>query len=764
MDTEVLVTGRPEPAAGAPGIAGRPPLSKVRRAAVIALDSALAFGTGAVAGMMATGPASAAPATPGWAPLQSPAPSGPDAQGSDPQTYLGNETCTSAVSCVAVGDYGDSSGHERGLLDTFSGGSWTATEAPLPANAAAVPYATIYSVSCPSDGSCVAVGGYKDGSGDSWGVIETLAGGHWFATEAPQPPDAATGTNEDSWLKGVSCPTVGNCVAVGNYKDTSGAAVGLIDTFSGGQWTAVAAPQPAAASTHGTALLELVSCPSSNNCVAEGAYINPSDYLQGDVLQESNGAWTAEDAPLPSNAGTQGSLLESLSCAAGSCVVGGTYSDTGGQGRGLIDRLSGGVWTPTETPEPANAGTGSNQDALLSSMSCTPDGGCTGAGKYADTSGESRGLIETLTGGVWIAQEAPQPPDAGTGVNQDTSLNSVSCVAVGDCTVVGSYLNSSGSGNDIGLIDTESGSTWSALTAPQTPDAATGTPETSGLNTVSCTDRGACDAAGWYRNTVGSQFGLLEAYTPNPGYWEVAGDGGIFSFGNAQFHGSMGGKPLNEPIVGMAPTPGDGGYWEVASDGGMFSFGNAQFYGSMGGKPLNEPIVGMAATPDGLGYWLVASDGGIFAFGDAQFYGSMGGKPLNKQIVGITATPDGLGYWLVASDGGIFAFGDAQFYGSMGGKPLNQPIVGIAANVTGKGYWEVASDGGMFSFGDTQFYGSMGGKPLNKPIVGLMTTFDGGGYWELATDGGIFAFGDAAFDGSMGGSPLNSPVVNGAPT
>ena len=39
------------------------------------------------------------------------------------------------------------------------------------------------------------------------------------------------------------------------------------------------------------------------------------------------------------------------------------------------------------------------------------------------------------------------------------------------------------------------------------------------------------------------------------------------------------------------------GYWEVASDGGIFSFGTANYYGSMGGKPLNKPVVGMAATP-----------------------------------------------------------------------------------------------------------------------------------------------------------------------
>ncbi len=136
---------------------------------------------------------------------------------------------------------------------------------------------------------------------------------------------------------------------------------------------------------------------------------------------------------------------------------------------------------------------------------------------------------------------------------------------------------------------------------------------------------------------------------------------------------------LNKPIVGMASTPDGGGYWLVASDGGIFSFGDAAFYGSTGGMSLNKPIVGMASTPDGGGYWLVASDGGIFSFGDAAFYGSTGGMSLNKPIVGMASTPDGGGYWLVASDGGIFSFGDAAFYGSMGGKSLAQPIVGIVS-------------------------------------------------------------------------------------
>jgi hypothetical protein len=246
---------------------------------------------------------------------------------------------------------------------------------------------------------------------------------------------------------------------------------------------------------------------------------------------------------------------------------------------------------------------------------------------------------------------------------------------------------------------------------------------------------------------------------PNSSYWEVASDGGIFTFGNATFYGSMGGKPLNRPIVGMAATPDENGYWLVASDGGIFNYGDAGFFGSTGGTRLVAPVVGMARTPDGGGYWLVASDGGVFSYGDAHFYGSMGGKPLNRPIVGIAATHDGLGYWLVASDGGIFAFGDASFHGSTGGKPLNKPVVGMAATPDGLGYWLVASDGGIFNYGDAGFYGSAGGTPLNRPAVDIASTPDGLGYWLVASDGGIFNYGDARFNGSMGGVVLNRPVV-----
>ncbi|MEJ7787016.1 MAG: hypothetical protein WKF96_19620 [Solirubrobacteraceae bacterium] len=154
------------------------------------------------------------------------------------------------------------------------------------------------------------------------------------------------------------------------------------------------------------------------------------------------------------------------------------------------------------------------------------------------------------------------------------------------------------------------------------------------------------------------------ASTPGFGYWVANSDGGVFSFGDARFHGSLGGVPLSSPIVGIAATPDGGGYWLVGGDGGVLAFGNATFRGSLSGVPLNSPIVGMARTPDGGGYWLAGADGGVFSFGNAPFYGSLSGQRLNAPAVAIGPTPDGKGYWLAAQDGGVFAYGTAPFQGT----------------------------------------------------------------------------------------------------
>jgi hypothetical protein len=76
----------------------------------------------------------------------------------------------------------------------------------------------------------------------------------------------------------------------------------------------------------------------------------------------------------------------------------------------------------------------------------------------------------------------------------------------------------------------------------------------------------------------------------------------------------MGGKPLNKPVLGMTSAPGGIGYWLLASDGGVFTFGRARFAGSLGGKPLASSIIGLFSTNSGQGYTLVEANGTAHPF------------------------------------------------------------------------------------------------------------------------------------------------------
>ena len=60
------------------------------------------------------------------------------------------------------------------------------------------------------------------------------------------------------------------------------------------------------------------------------------------------------------------------------------------------------------------------------------------------------------------------------------------------------------------------------------------------------------------------------------------------------------------PIVAMMPTLTGRGYWLIASDGGVFSYGDAEFHGSTGGIKLRESIAKPAATD--LGYMPAFKD------------------------------------------------------------------------------------------------------------------------------------------------------------
>ncbi len=284
-------------------------------------------------------------------------------------------SCPSANSCTAVGDYYDTNGTQYGLIETFSGGSWTAIAGPGPNNLGinfgGDEVSSLTTISCPAAGSCSAVGDYFDTNHYDYGLIEILSAGTWTATQAPEPANAGTDANEtqDAYLDSVSCPVVGNCIALGTYDDANHYGDGLIESLSGGAWIATQAPEPANsgtdADTYQAGYLESVSCPSAESCIGVGTYSDTSGGLHGLIETLSGGTWTATEAREPANAGTdadghQFATLTSVSCAAvESCTAVGSFADKRNFVYGLIETLgtrigpqSGRPSQPTPAPTP----------------------------------------------------------------------------------------------------------------------------------------------------------------------------------------------------------------------------------------------------------------------------------------------------------------------------------------------------------------------------------------------------------------------------
>ena len=647
--------------------------------------------------------------------------------------------------------------------------------------------------------------------------------GPWSVVATPDPSSL-----DASQLVSDSCVTTTFCMAVGAVGSHNGESP-LSARWDGTTWSPVAVPLPVPTPpltlknvNQGDALLDAVSCTSTDFCMAVGSD-DGTDQTLTEVWHGT--AWSVVSSPTPSSDTVSPVLpvapaptappaaaivphdspnktdpLSAVSCTGPTfCVaVGETPGQAGDQA--LVERWNGAGWSIVPSPAPVP-----QAPQVFESVSCTSPAFCMAVGLTESVpSGDIAPLFEQWNGTLWssplrssgnadvsqmlgvscwgtsfcmadgYARASPgardvidqwdgtswsADPVATPAVAQGGGLAGLSCIGPSLCVATGVSLTQTG--ND-GPEGSPQMAVWDghAWAQESAPDPDPPTNE-SLLYSVSCVARQACMSVGFSADTVSGDATTLaeRAVLVSHGYYLASAAGGVFALGGIPFHGSVAALTLNRPIVSIATMPDGGGYWLVASDGGIFAFGDAHFYGSTGGMSLREPIVGMATTPDGRGYWLVAADGGVFCFGDAHYFGSTGSLALRYPIVSMAATPDGGGYWLVASNGGVIPFGDAVLHGSTAGVTLAQPMVGMAATPDGGGYWLVAADGGVFNGGDAGFHGSAAGVDLAAPMTGMAATPDGGGYWLVAADGGVFNGGDAAFHGSAVGLSPDSPVV-----
>jgi hypothetical protein len=644
--------------------------------------------------------------------------------------------------------------------------------------------------------------------------------GSWSVVATPNPSSLNA-----SQLVSDSCVSATFCMAVGAVGTDSGESP-LAARWDGTTWSSLPVPLPALTPpltvksvNQGDALLDAVSCTSTDFCMAVG-----SDDGTDQTLTEvwDGTAWSAVSSPTPSPTTVSPVLpvaptpagaivphgspdktdpLSAVSCTGPTfCVaVGETEGQAGDQA--LVEQWNGAGWSIVLSPTPAPPA-----PQVFEGVSCTSPAFCMAVGLtesvpsgdiaplfeqwngtswssplnpsgnaddsqllgvscwgnsfcmadgYAKGSSGAQDVIDQWDGTSWSADPVATPAAAEGG-----GLAGLSCIGPSLCVATGVSLTQTGNGGPEGSpqIALWDGHTWGQASAPD-PDPST---NESLLYSVSCVARQACMSVGFSADTAsGDDTTLAErAALVSHGYYVASAAGGVFALGGIPFHGSVAALKLNRPVVSIATTPDGGGYWLVASDGGIFAFGDAHFYGSTGAISLRQPIVGMAATPDGRGYWLVAADGGVFCFGVAHYFGSTGSLSLRYPIVAMAATPDGGGYWLVASNGGVIPFGDAVLHGSTAGVTLAKPIVGMAATPDGGGYWLVAADGGVFNGGEAAFHGSAADVDLAAPMTGMAATPDGGGYWLVAADGGVFNGGDATFHGSAVGLSPDSPIVS----
>jgi hypothetical protein len=245
------------------------------------------------------------------------------------------------------------------------------------------------------------------------------AASHSYRVEkVPNPPGAANAA-----LDGISCPVVAGCIAVG-FATTSPHPAALIETYAGGTWTPKALQQG-----FGFPGLGAVWCASMTSCVAVGDE-GPleSDGAQPLVETLSDGTWTPDTPPLPAT-GITGSL-DAISCVTAAwCVAAGFVADSQDNTYGLIEVLSNGTWTPEIAPTPSQ----STQSGIRSVQCFTPTS-CDAVGFYGGLS-SSNGLLETLSGNEWTASAL-----GGAGILDSVSCpSSSSCLAVGSKVHGGSY-------------------------------------------------------------------------------------------------------------------------------------------------------------------------------------------------------------------------------------------------------------------------------------------------------------------------------------
>jgi photosystem II stability/assembly factor-like uncharacterized protein len=351
--------------------------------------------------------------------------------------------CPSTSVCYATDIYAH-------VMKTADGGaSWTMQTTPVttpglsvPGSGGPNPFAGLFGISCSSETTCVAVGGFPPAGTDPPIVTTTDGGSTWVkATSnsgtgnylnavaclpgtttcwaAGRGGSIVSTTDLTTWVKatsgttaaldGITCPSSAFCVASGQN--------GTVDVFNGTSWTPTTG-------LGGGVFLAGVTCLDTTTCYAAGK--------QGVTLTTTNGAvsWTQQ-----AGGGTT-QQMNAVSCASTSTCVA-----VGNTGTILFTQNGGQTWTAKT----------SGTTSALNGVSCPTATSCVAVG--------AAGTVRTsVDGSTWVTVAS------GT----TNALTGVACADAADCVAVGAAGTI--------LLTANGGTTW----APQTSGV------TVGLNAIAC--------------------------------------------------------------------------------------------------------------------------------------------------------------------------------------------------------------------------------------------------------------------------------------
>jgi hypothetical protein len=399
-----------------------------------------------------------------------------------------------SLSCTAAGDC---TGISARYAVTEKNGVWSAAQT-IPGTPGAIrPHPVI---DCTSPGNCVVAGGYKTGKNTYKAFTAAQVDGTWRKAQ-PVSDRALSGRVSDAATT-LSCTTVGNCTAAGEYTTKSGTGVFTIAEVRGTWKAAKTLPGIArfAGAKSGSAAVTSLSCATVGYCAVAGSYLDTATKATtAFVAGETAGTWAAaRQIPGLASVGSGNSTVAMVSCGqVGHCLAGGSV----GKVAFIASQVSGTWENATAVPGLAalgseNANPVAFQASHVAAVSCSAGTDCTIAGGYNNVNRSGSNGVSVFAAsekaGVWA--DATQIAGLGNsdGLQGDNAaVHALTCTSIGNCSIGGSFAETPIS---VAFVASSADGTWGAATPVPMPARIPGL-DYAEVDALSCPSAGRCGAA-----------------------------------------------------------------------------------------------------------------------------------------------------------------------------------------------------------------------------------------------------------------------------